>query len=296
MPFKSQTYFLGIREHHNTFLFEETSFIKEFVFLKNSPLHYYADPFLFSINGIHYIFCERINKITHKGSIVYTIINKSNRQRFFKLSNEKFHMSFPFVFTKNNCVYLIPETSEDSTVSLYYFDVFPSKISKAKVLMNNSKMVDSVLFHNYLFTYSISNKKETRFQIYNCSDDLNVENLLFDYIDFECNKRGAGCVFEYKNSFIYPTQIGKPSYGYGILFNYVKFNNKMAPTLTPFKSINAIDVSRHFGKQVNGIHTYNRDDVYEVVDFDISIFSFLGLIGKIVRKIRKIFRNEEKGN
>ena len=109
-----------------------------------------ADPFLIEYNGEIYVFFEIekwLNKSSNKikGIIgVAKLIN--NRLQYIGIALEdKFHLSFPFVFKYKNDIFMLPESSESNKLFLYKCKKFPLEWVKYKVLLEGH-FVDSILF------------------------------------------------------------------------------------------------------------------------------------------------------
>ena len=150
-----------------------------------------ADPFIYK----NYIFCELLDN-NLKGTPVYMKINnkihneknniikkihtggvlayaKIESTLTFKIfmCNIKSHLSYPFIFEKNNEIYLIPESSQIKKLHLYKCIKFPDKWILLRTLLNNKNVYDSTYFRidniGYIFTteyilYRISNSQITK--------------------------------------------------------------------------------------------------------------------------------------
>ena len=287
MRIASQVYKVGIRKRNGTYLFEDTSLLKKFKILRSSILYCFADPFLFEHNNVHYLFLERINKITRKGQIVFSIIRDKDGKvsRPHPVIKTKFHMSFPNITIINGQIVMIPETCEEKCVAIYSFDNFPCGCKKQIEILTNVRHVDSILYNNYLLSYCIEEQFNPSLHLYKKGDN-GLYSLTNRFVDSDDTKRCAGKIFNLNNDVIFPSQIGFPNYGYGLCFYKISML-KGCITFNNYRSITAADVFRILKKKVNGIHTYNIDSVYEVIDLDFSMLSFFGLIGRILRRFCK---------
>ena len=284
MFLKFDEYVIGLREHNSHFLYEDKSLLSNFKITPRSFFWWYADPFLFESDGKHYIFVEKYNRITCKGHIAVSEITEK-KLRFRSCGKFKYHMSFPFVDkNKTGLPIMIPETLNDNSVSLYVFDNFPYKITKKEILINNVKNVDSTLINDMLLSYNLESRDKPYFTVYKLSN--NSADIIFKKLDKSFELRGAGKAFVHNNKTIYPTQNCSKSYGYGIFFNYIsKKSNELS--IERFNSIDAVDASNYLNKKIYGIHTYNVDSKFEVIDLTIKKFSLLSFFGKVINKLRK---------
>ncbi len=119
---------------------------------------WYADPFVVEYDNKNYLFCEAYINKKEKGCIaVWEIGNPSYPPTPRIIIENDYHMSFPFLFTVDNVWYMLPETSENGTLELYKSVDFPYRWKKEKVLLENIKLVDSVVFeeNNRFLSYHI---------------------------------------------------------------------------------------------------------------------------------------------
>jgi len=124
--------------------------ITKFVYIANYPNSYFADPFIFQLDGVKYIFCEKYCQIFKKGVIVAFQISEDNELiDLGVVLEESFHLSFPFIFEFKKNIYMIPETKSVSKVILYKNISWPNEWQEISVLLEGTKAADSVIFrHN----------------------------------------------------------------------------------------------------------------------------------------------------
>ncbi|MCF2147316.1 hypothetical protein IQ276_012995 [Desmonostoc muscorum LEGE 12446] len=117
------------------------------------PAHFVADPFMVSEGGMWYMFFEVLNGLQNKGVIGLATSNDAYKWNYQQIVlDEPFHLSYPYVFKYQNDYYLIPETSEASSIRLYKAVNFPTKWSYVKTLLAQSDFVDPSIFqHNNLW-------------------------------------------------------------------------------------------------------------------------------------------------
>lgn len=118
-----------------------------------------ADPFVYEVNGEHYIFVEQYENDKDKGSIGYFIFENGIPVNKGLLIENSYHMSYPDVFEYDGKYYMIPESSANNTVDLYVAEDFPTKWKKVKSLIIGQKYVDSTVYrdgdHYYLISYTM---------------------------------------------------------------------------------------------------------------------------------------------
>lgn len=111
------------------------------------PAHFVADPFMVCEDGIWYMLFEVLNGLQNKGVIGLATSNDGYKWNYQKIIlDEPFHLSYPYMFKFQNEYYMIPETSEASSIRLYKATNFPTKWSFIKTLLDKRDFVDPSIF------------------------------------------------------------------------------------------------------------------------------------------------------
>lgn len=285
MNIKSYEFKLAIREiQDNTYLYKDKSLLKEFKFIKNPFTRWLADPFVVEINNRHYIFAESASRITGKGKLIYTEINekKINKCHWKTCLKEKFHLSFPNVSFENGKIEMIPETYQDNCIANYVLkDDKQFSWVKNNEIISNVKYVDTIKINEGYISYDIS---VATFAL----KFLSEEGKVIDSIpDENMSLRPAGKMFLDGKKRVLVTQNCKTIYGEGLFFNEFNLEKGSKIKLDPFLAIDYKDLNSIFDVSYYvGIHTYNFDSKYEIIDVRVKKFNFLGLLGKIFDKIK----------
>ncbi|KAH7445702.1 hypothetical protein KP509_01G021000 [Ceratopteris richardii] len=110
------------------------------------PSAFVADPFLFIQGSRIYIFFETKNALTKQGDIgVAESSDGGASWRYLGIAlDEEWHLSFPYVFTFNGQVYMMPEGSEKGDLRLYRASNFPLEWTFERVLIKRP-LVDAVM-------------------------------------------------------------------------------------------------------------------------------------------------------
>ncbi|AWN36549.1 glucosamine inositolphosphorylceramide transferase family protein [Methylobacterium radiodurans] len=99
---------------------------------------FYADPFLFHWQGRTHLFVEDLDHRTGKGVISAVAFGPEGpRGAPEPVLEEPFHLSYPFVFAHDGAVWMIPETSQNRTVSLYRADPYPHRWVRVRDLLTD---------------------------------------------------------------------------------------------------------------------------------------------------------------
>lgn len=250
-----------------------------------------ADPMLISNDNKTYLFVEAFRKKDRKGCLSYfeLIDNKFIYKGI--ILDRPYHLSYPFVFKYHNSYFLIPETSEVSTIELYEANRFPDKWELKKVLLKGKKYVDTTVFEKDGDLYFLTFYKDEKYyqelyklNITDCSVLLVHRNVL------ETNTgRGAGAYFENNGHVIRPSQNCTRKYGESIIFNEVIFDNEgyrenQIGTLT----IRDVKIEGVDNKRIEGIHTYAKKNTLEVIDFFTKRFDPTFNLFNLLRKKRRM--------
>ena len=261
-----------------------------FVTIKNPLLYWAADPFIILHNNKYYVFAELYNRLTYKGVIKYCVLNENGEQisRWKKALCDKKHLSFPFVFKQNNIFYMMPESSKSCNLALYKALSFPKKWKKESVLIENDRVADSIFLDNETL-YTFDNYSRPRKAIvYKSVNNEWVRTI--EKEDPDIIFRPAGKVFLRNGKAIVPLQdSSKGQYGENMYFASILCEkNKL--TITKEFSFDKSNLHiRNFKKEVLGVHTYNFDGEFEVIDIKTSTFNVLSFLGYCIKKIKSLF-------
>jgi hypothetical protein len=107
-----------------------------------------ADPFLISSEKGEFLFVEEFSFALKKAHIAVYDVSTSIPKRMGIAINEKFHVSFPYVFQYENNFYMCPETIASRQVRLYKAVDFPLHWELQSVLLDNVCAADPLIFMN----------------------------------------------------------------------------------------------------------------------------------------------------
>jgi len=105
-----------------------------------------ADPFILHHSGMTHLFFEVFDKTHNRGVIGHAeSADLFNWNYTGVVLEERFHLSYPFVFTWKNETYMVPESKAARDVRLYRAVSFPHVWRLEKILLRG-RYVDSTLF------------------------------------------------------------------------------------------------------------------------------------------------------
>lgn len=110
------------------------------------PSNFVADPFLYIQDDVLYLFYETKNSVTMQGDIgVARSTDKGvTWEQLGTVLDEKWHLSYPYVFDYNGQIYMMPESSQKGELRLYRAISFPLQWKLEKILIKKP-LVDSFL-------------------------------------------------------------------------------------------------------------------------------------------------------
>ena len=233
---------------------------------------FWADPFGMERNGQYYIFFEELPFSTNKGHISVMQVFEDGTQSTSEIILEKpYHLSYPFLFEEDGELYMLPETSENSTIELYKCIEFPKKWELEKVLMNEICAVDSTIW-----------KKDGKYCLFtnvrmlegaSKHDELHLyyaDSLLADewrphpqnpIVSDVRSARPAGKIFEKEGKWYRPSQDCSVRYGYGMQIAEIisleedKYKERIIEYIEP-----------NWSKDLLATHSFNQENRFSVID------------------------------
>ncbi len=241
-----------------------------FRIIKNS---FCADPFLIEKYVSTFLFFEEFEYKKQKGRIMVSEIFEGKGGAIFAseakvaLDHDN-HISYPFVFSYDGEIFMLPETSSEKEIALYRATDFPLEWKKEKVLISNFAGIDATLHF-----------ADNRWWIF-CSDDkLGCnENLCIFYAEdlfgkWKAHKqnpvksdirssRMAGPLFFWKKQLIRPAQNCEGTYGKEIILNKIK---SLSIENFKEKSISTFATNEK-SEYKEGMHTISASEKFVVID------------------------------
>lgn len=215
-----------------------------------------ADPFGFiDKNGKKQIFFEHYSLVKRKGEIRRIEINNDGKiLNESKILENKFHLSYPYIFKDGDENYALVESYKSQGLDLYKIDENNNFI-KEKRLLSDLKIIDpSLIKHGkkyYLF-FNLADEGDNKLYLAH-SDNLlegwkmHKKNPIKDNI---YSARSAGTIFSYNKDLYRPAQNCSQSYGGAMCINKI---GKLSPS--EFAEEVEINITpNQFGKYPCGLH------------------------------------------
>ena len=114
--------------------------------IANPPGRFFADPFLWEMDGVNYCFIEDYSHKEKKAVISVLEISQEGHRYVGTALEEPFHLSFPFVFEFDNQIFMCPETTELEEVRIYRATNFPLQWEFERTILDGISAADSIIF------------------------------------------------------------------------------------------------------------------------------------------------------
>lgn len=266
---------------------------KRFRVIPNPAWGYAADPFIVERDGETYIFAELFDCRKGKAGIGYTIIGKG-KQKWKLVIEEKYHISYPFLFQKSGDWYICPESSNNKDVYFYKAVGFPDKWIKQSSFITNMDCSDTTLlfskdsdytygvtcvFHNNPIHLLLFRMKNGNVEFSSCNPIAEGSELA---------RPGGNFIVE-KDKIYRVSQDCTNGYGRNLVFTefnitWPKCNEKLVCRI----GIRNIRLNKPMFPI--GIHTYNRSENYEVIDLKLKRVNFKIRIRKLGNLLKRKIR------
>ena len=241
-------------------------------YIQNRPNCFNADPFLYKYKNDNYLFVENYNFKKKRGNISSYIL-KNNEYNFLgDVLYEDFHLSFPYIFTFENKIYMCPETHQAKEIRLYECENFPLNWKYKKTLMHDVDAADTMIFkYNdiwWLFSnidYSNINDHSSELSIFYSLDGpltSNWKSHKSNPIIVDCKKaRNAGIIFNDEKIYRVNQKPGFNLYGKEFEINLIEKLDK-----DDFYEKKMFNIKPDFFKKIVGTHHMSSNDEYTVID------------------------------
>jgi hypothetical protein len=238
--------------------------------LPNAPFRFFADPFPVCWRGHSYIFFEDFDHRLGKGVISAVEVDESGiRGEVFPALEEPWHLSYPFMLEHEGQLWMLPESSASTTISLYRADPFPGRWIKEAELICGVKASDATIVrHDDLFWLfaTVESERGTSF------DALHIffSRSLFGpwiahpknpvVVDLRCARPAGNLVFR-DGKLWRPAQDCEAGYGVGIGLAEVTRLNQLE-----FEQVVRVRLRPDVYWPGRKLHTLNRAGQLECID------------------------------
>ena len=259
-----------------------------FVVIPNPFRYWAADPFVIRFEGKTCIFVELYDYIRRRGVLGYCEISGGKAGKWKPVIREGYHLSYPCLMESGGKLYLMPESGEGEVLTVYEAVRFPDQWEK-RVLRTAVKFADTTPVprpgHHLALTHRVDDPERPRLTL------IDLEGKLDDrVIDGRqpLRSRPAGHCFEKDGQSIRPGQISLDigrGYGKGLVFCQWTLDENLCYREWEIRKLYPEELSFDKRLFLDGMHTYNGNDQYEVIDIKTRRFNILNFAMRIVGKI-----------
>lgn len=231
-----------------------------------------ADPFLFTYHGQTYVFAEKYDYKKKRGSIAWLEVREDRMGCWHEAITEEFHMSYPYIWQDVEGIHICAETNEAHAIVRYTASDFPMKWKRDKIIYDRNRYADTTLLFDekqqktWMFTYGCDGLLNGKLFYTELDAGLNIMSSLKYITKNPKLARPGGAFIVHEDRLYRVAQDCCESYGRRISICEV---NEISNMRYAEKLVFQRDYSElKFDKQINaiGMHTYNCNDQYEVVD------------------------------
>ncbi len=234
------------------------------------PDRFWADPFPVARDGNFYLFVEEFLYSKAVGHIAVIRLAPNGVWEYKGIALQaSYHMSYPFLFTFEGELYMIPETRSANRVELYRCTEFPMRWSLEKILLDNVQAVDSTIIQHEGHWWMFTNIAPEGVSV---NDELHLFSAMSPFGPWEPHPRNpvksdvrsarsAGSLFYHNGELYRPSQCGSPQYGSAIVLNVIR---RLTPT--DFEEEEVSRILPNWRPGLKGVHTINSVGRLTVVD------------------------------
>lgn len=240
--------------------------------IPNPPERFLADPFLIEHDSKTYCFVEDFDYRTKKGNISCLEIQEKSFSDIKVCLEETFHLSFPYVFKYKEHFYMCPETCDRDQIRIYKAVNFPYEWKLEKVIMDNVRAADTLLFEKHGRWWMLTNIDPSRIgdnssELYLFSSD---SPLSTDWIRHSINPiyvnamkaRNGGIIIEKDAIYRIAQKQTFDTYGAAVAIYRI---DEISPTTYVENFVNSIEAN--YLPNILGTHHISGTDQYTALDF-----------------------------
>lgn len=252
-----------------------------FIFIPNNTRWWRADPFIFKHDGTNYLFVEMFDRWKNKGVIAVAILRNGQCGSFKVCLDLPYHLSYPCVYEKDGEIFMLPEYGRSGGIHVFKAKEFPLKWESYRILRQGIMAADTTPL------FDKNNKIKSFFATIHKNGSIDNDNLHLMAADgtwlrtlYEGNLRvrPGGNIIRTKTGLVRPAQDSVLSYGNHLVFydmdscdteNYTE--HERFSVFAPGRKAQSPNMAVRFSNQPKGIdfvglHTYNGNEDYEVLD------------------------------
>lgn len=290
---------VAIREYPSCSLFFESN-VTPFIPIPNSFRYWAADPFIIDYDNKTMLFVELYDRFKRKGLIGYMDITKGVKTKFKQVFETNCHLSYPMCFIYEKDLYAIPESNNIKKLLLLKWNKIREEFEVVRTFMDGYCLADTTFVECgkdcYMLTTEVThNDNVGTLSIFKLIGGGKFQSSPKNPVKHDKTiARNGGMIINHDGKLYRVSQDCGNGYGSGLNLNLIDSISLDNYQETLIMKVRPSDIRIKGVKNIDGIHTYNSNSRYEVIDYKIDHkFSIAEMLGFVLCKLR-IFTKIEK--
>lgn len=271
-----------------------------FVPIPNSFRYWAADPFIIDYKGKTLLFVELYDRLKRKGLLGYMDITNGIKSSYKIVYETNCHLSYPMAFIMNDNLYVIPESNNIGKLLQLKWNDNANVLELDRTFMEGYNLADTNFLKYkdevYMLTTPVDKQDNvSKLCIYKRQDAYKYNPCGKNpVVHDKSTARNGGMLIENEGNYYRVSQDCSNGYGSGLNILRIDEISITGYKETLIKKIFPNDIIISGKNIIDGIHTYNSNQKYEVIDFKINNkFSLAEILGFFLCKLH-IYNKIEK--
>lgn len=255
--------------------------------IKNPVWGWAADPFLYERGGETYIFAELWEYKKGRAGLGYICLS-AEKPEWKVVIRENFHLSYPNIFEFGDELLICPESSNDRSLYFYRCVSFPDKWEKQEPFITGKDYSDTTFLTEDGIMYGFTcvwHEKPYKMEMFRITDGQVEYSPANPVYTGGALARPGGAIYSENGKYYRVCQDCSVYYGKTLVITEMELKWPSVEEKI-IKKIEITDVTFDRKPKAIGIHTYNRSENYEVIDYKMKKFSLVNVFYRIVLKLK----------
>lgn len=290
---------VAIREKSVCSLFFEKN-DQYFIPIPNNYHYWAADPFIIDFDNKTMLFVELYDRFKRKGLIGYMDLTSGVKTKFKTVFETNCHLSYPMCFIHRGDLYVIPESNNLKKLLILKWNRKNENFEEIQTFMEGYCLVDTNFANMNNECYMLATEITSTDNVGTLSIFKRIGEGAYKaspqnpVVKDKTIARNGGMVINYDNKLYRVSQDCGKGYGSGLNLMEINILSLDRYKETLIKKILPSDIKIKGVARIDGIHTYNSNGRYEVIDYKINQkFSLVEIIGFVLCKLQ-VFKKIEK--
>lgn len=242
--------------------------LSAYTMLQDDGQRYYADPFVWTVGGVHHVFVEELPLATGRGLISHFTVQPDGRGSAPRpVLETTHHLSYPQIFEHDGQIYMMPECSASGALDIYRADPFPTRWRPVFRLLAEELHDATLVAHAGRF-YILASKRAFASSSWDSLHVYSADRLEGPWLPVPGNpvlvdrtaSRSAGVLYLTEDALWRPAQDCSGGYGSALTLARVTRLDRDGFTQEPIGHLRLEGASA-------GPHTVNVSGTLELLDF-----------------------------